>query len=168
MPFNLTGIDEMRENILLTAGNNVFEIDEASPYPYSLTLQQSGFRNSALGSQEGLAVKTYQSDLLNNWINTDWIDGPTGINEITKVSTAGNEFTIDALRLAEKVNDMLNRVAVSDGSYNAWVEVMYDHRPFVLAETPMYHGGLSKELVFQEVISNAASEGPSDRDWETV
>lgn len=155
--FELTEIDKMRESILSEPGNVPFNIEkdiDIAPYTYALQ-QNQGVGQSMLNSQEGLAVKTYQSDLFNNWVNTDWIDGPGGINEITKVSTVGDAFTIDALQLARKVYDMLNRVAVSGGSYNDWVEVMYDHRPFVVAESPMYHGGLSKELIFQEVVSNA-------------
>ena len=31
----------------------------------------------------GLCVKTYQSDIFNNWINTEWLDGENGINAIT-------------------------------------------------------------------------------------
>lgn len=55
---------------------------------------------------------------------------------------------------------MLNRIAVSGGSYTDWLEAVYDHDQRFRAETPMYMGGLSKELVFQEVISNSqSSEG---------
>ena len=34
----------------------------------------------------GLVVKTYQSDICQNWINTEWIDGDDGINKITAVA----------------------------------------------------------------------------------
>ena len=54
---------------------------------------------------------------------------------------------------------MLNRIAVSGGTYNDWIDANWDHTPFMRAETPIYHGGLSKELVFQQVVSNAASAG---------
>lgn len=113
-PFQLVNIDEMRETILQNAGNIPFVINIGLE-PYNLVLEQTNSKNNALSTQEGLAVKTYQSDLFNNWVNTDWIDGPGGINEITKVSTVGDAFTIDALQLARKVYDMLNRVAVSGG-----------------------------------------------------
>ena len=42
--------------------------------------------------QYGLCLKTYQSDIFNNWIQTDWIDGENGINEITAIDTSGGEF----------------------------------------------------------------------------
>ena len=31
--------------------------------------------------QFGLCLKTYNSDLYQNWINTEWIEGTNGINE---------------------------------------------------------------------------------------
>ena len=61
----------------------------------------------------GLALKTYQSDINTNWVNTEWIDGDTGINAITAIDTTGGSFTLDTLNLAKKVYTMLNRIAVS-------------------------------------------------------
>lgn len=52
---------------------------------------------------------------------------------------------------------MLMRIAVSGGSYNDYLSVTYDHQPDRRINSPIYCGGLSKELVFQEVISNAAA-----------
>ena len=53
---------------------------------------------------------------------------------------------------------MLNRIAVSGGSYDDWLDAVYTHDRYKAIESPMYMGGLIKELVFQEVISNAATE----------
>ena len=61
----------------------------------------------------GLLLKTYQSDIFNNWIKTEWIDGENGISAITAISMTGDKFTIDQLNLSKKVYDMLNRIAVS-------------------------------------------------------
>ena len=52
---------------------------------------------------------------------------------------------------------MLNRIAVSGGSYDDWIEVTYDHDRYRSQENPAYMGGLSKELVFPGVVSNAAT-----------
>ena len=108
-------------------------------------------------SQEGLGIKTYQSDLFNNWINTKWIDGSGGITELTAVSTAGDEFTIDALNIAQKVYEMLNRIAISGGTYDDWLDAVYTHERMKGIENPVYHGSLIKELAFQEVISTSAN-----------
>ena len=90
-------------------------------------------------------------------ISTEWIDGTNGVNEVTAVSTSGDSFTIDALNLASKVYDMLNRIALSGGSYDDWLNAVYTHERAKGAENPIYHGSLIKELSFEEVISMADS-----------
>ena len=122
--------------------------------PYKWLLEGTA---SLTSSQEGLLLKTYQNDIFNNWINEEWIDGSTGVNEISAVSTVGDKFTIDALNLAKKVYDMLNRIAISGGTYDDWLDTVYTHERFQRAETPMYMGGLIKELVFEELVSTAAT-----------
>jgi hypothetical protein len=122
---------------------------------YSWQYITAGSNPVLLFTQEGLALKTYQSDLFNNWLQTEWIDGTGGINEITAIDTSTGSFTIDTLILSRKVYDMLNRIAVSGGSYDDWLDAVYTHERYTRCESPMYMGGLSKELVFQEVVSNS-------------
>lgn len=162
--FPLSDLDDMREDILHAVTTpTAFVIDENSPEPYNLVLSWTGTgtnrRYSKMSTQEGLALKTYQSDLFNNWIETDWIDGTNGINEITSVDTTGGSFSIDQLNLSKKVYDMLNRIAISGGSYKDWIDTVWTAKGNWRPETPMYMGGLIKELVFQEVVSNAESGG---------
>ena len=107
---------------------------------------------------ERLAIKTYQSDIFNNWINTEWLDGEGGINEITAIDTSSGSFTMDTLNLAKKVYDMLNRIAVSGGTYQDWIQTVYTNDYIERSETPIYEGGFSSEIIFQEVISNSATE----------
>ena len=157
--FDLNNIDTMRERILAHSVNSTpFIVTNQDLEPYSLPFQKETNYRSRLYSQEGLACKTYQSDLFNNWLSTDWIDGAGGINEITAVDTSSGEFTLDALLLNRKVYDMLNRIAVSGGSYQDWQDAVYAHEGFWIAESPVYEGGLIKELVFQEVVSNSESD----------
>jgi len=169
--FPLDNLDEMREYILENV--NLAEpvvINNADLTPYKWVLDFVNERSPYLNPLEGLAIKTYQSDQFNNWIATDWIDGPAGINEITAVSTVGDKFTIDQLRFANKVNEMLNRIAVSGGSYDDWIEAVYTPINYRRCETPMYMGGLSKEVIFQEVISNAqaSSDGSGTQPLGTL
>ena len=153
----LTSLDELRENIL-----------KAGSYQYKITKATNKYFQDILGETDGilnlkeagcgLILKTYQSDLFSNWVNTEWIDGDNGINAITAISTTGDKFTIDQLNLSKKVYDMLNRIAVSGGTYQDWVETVYTSSWNMHTETPMYEGGLSTEIEFQEVVSNSASE----------
>ena len=153
--FPLDNIDDMRMDILEGVRDvTAFQVNSASDAPYGLALNSDGTGGyNAINSQEGLGIKTYQSDLFNNWISTEWIDGTNGINEVTAVSTAGNEFTIDALNLANKVYNMLNRIAISGGSYDDWLDAVYTHERAKSCENPIYHGSLIRELGFEEVVS---------------
>jgi len=164
--FPLENIDDMRMDILESVRDTTaFIINQNSNAPYGLGLgydydDTTGevSKEYKLASQEGLGIKTYQSDLFNNWISTEWIDGSNGINEVTAVSTAGNEFTIDSLNLANKVYNMLNRIAISGGSYDDWLDAVYTHERSKSCENPMYLGSLIKELGFEEVVSVADTE----------
>lgn len=156
--FPLTNIDDMRK-VLQRADDEdavIVNLQNIEPYTQS-TVWNAGFYPQ-LASQEGLALKTYQSDLFNNWLNKEWIEGENGINAITAIDTSDGSFTLDTLNLTKKVYDMLNRIAVSGGTYDDWISTVYTHDSIKNVVTPVYMGGLSKELIFQEVVSNSASE----------
>ena len=110
------------------------------------------------GALSGLFLKTHMSDIFNNWINKEWIDGENGISALTAIDTSSGSFTIDTLNLAEKVYNLLNRIAVSGGSYKDWIETVYTTDYYFRAETPIYEGGMSAEIEFSEVVSTAATE----------
>ena len=52
-------------------------------------------------------------DLYQNWINTEWIEGVSGINEASAVDVSDGTLSIDALNLSQKVYNFLNRIAIS-------------------------------------------------------
>lgn len=162
--FNLSSIDDMRENIL-SAGKQqyvsndefIIKLYEGVIDIYDTSDTPTLVPNSAY-PMVGLALKTYQSDINTNWVNTEWIEGETGINSITAIDTSSGSFTLDTLNLAKKVYTMLNRIAVSDGSYNAWIQTVYTSGGLNHIETPLYLGGSSLEIEFQEVINNSGTE----------
>ena len=137
--FPVTILGAMRQEILKSEWQSEFVVNNVSepligltPYRYALHVVDLAGADYATmqSSQEGLGIKTYQSDLFNNWLSTEWIDGVGGINEITRVDTTDGYFTIDAVQLAKKVYDMLNRIAVSGGSYDDWLNAVYDHESY--------------------------------------
>lgn len=166
--FNLNTIDDLREEILATPSQEEFTLPastaDTEKYPflaplYDVLETESG--TTVYGrttSQCGLGIRTYLSDRFNNWLNTEWIDGTNGINEITSVDVTSGTLTMDALILQKKVYDMLNRIAVSGGSYRDWQEAVYGVRVSRAAESPIYVGGYASEIVFDEVVSTAAFE----------
>ena len=161
--FALKEIDDKRIAILTHTNSSApFIIDNNGTDVYSLPLKKgtSGIY-SIESKQEGLLIKTYQSDLFNNWVSTEWIDGDNGVNAITAIDTSQGSFNIDTLNMSKKVYNMLNRIMLSGGSYDDWIETVYMGKKVRAVENPVYVGGLIKELAFQEVISNSqTSEQP--------
>lgn len=160
--YPLENLDEIRDKILLTSGDIVFDISKESmsvaPFTNFAKRDKEGNLNTT-NTQYGLCLKTYNSDLYQNWINTEWIEGVTGINEASAVDVADGKLSMDALNLAQKVYNFLNRIAVSGGTYRDWLETVYTGGNYMeRCETPMFEGGVSQEIVFQEVISNSASQ----------
>lgn len=148
--FPLANIDAIKTRILQQAPLTRLTVSSTDTAPYGPPIDNA----KSTASQCGLGLKTYQSDLFNNWIQTSTF---TNITTASNVSTAGNQFSIDSLNLAQKVYKLLNRIAISGGSYEDWMEAAYAHTPYSRCISPMYHGGLSKEIVFQQVISNSGT-----------
>lgn len=105
----------------------------------------------------GLCLKTLQSDIFNNWVNKEWVEGDNGIKAITDVAITDGKLNLDSLNIAQKVYNMLNRIAVSGGSYKDWIETVYTTDYYFRAETPVYEGGMSTIIDFEAVVSNSAS-----------
>lgn len=168
--FPLTEIDDLREYIL-SKGRQQVRIGKDSdeklkalflyPLLVSPNPDKEGTKESipAIVSLDmgGLCLKTHQSDLFNNWVNKEWVDGDNGINAVTDVDVSDGKLNLDALNLAQKVYNMLNRIAISGGSYKDWIETVYTTDYYFRAETPVYEGGMSTTIDFEAVVSNSAS-----------
>lgn len=166
--FPLKNIDDERTKILAAPSTSAYTINNLT-MPYGAATATLDLPNhdrtktyhssNAWFSQAGLAVKTYLSDRFNNWLNTEWIDGTTGgINAITAVDVTDGKLTMDALILQKKIFNMLNRVAITDGTYQAWREATYGIRSATLPESPIFCGGMQSEIAFDEIVSNSATD----------
>lgn len=154
--FPLENIDLMREEILAFAQTTLpYDINSADLEPYKWIYGQPNTIPNLLMSQEGLAIKTYLNDRYNNWLETESIEY---INNASSVTITGGKFTMDQLNFSQKMYDYLNRVAVSGGSYYDWLEAAYDSNIMRKSEMPVFKGGYIKNVIFQEVISNALSQ----------
>lgn len=155
--YKLEDLDTLREDILSKGraeyiiGNN-----NKNCSVNSINEMVSDIANG--GQLYGLPLKTHFSDIFNNWVNKEWIDGDNGITALTSIDTSGGSFSIDTLNLSQKVYNLLNRIAVSGGTYKDWIETVYTTDYYFRAETPVYEGGLSGEIEFGEVVSTSATE----------
>lgn len=157
--FNLSVIDEMRQYCLSKnklgdkATFGEFTSSHGYPYPYEAIIRN----NQNARTMNGLAIKTYQSDIFNNWLNSEWIEGQNSIQALTSIDTSSGEFNIDTLNLAQKLYNLFNRIAVSGGTYNDWRDAVYTDGKRLI-ESPIYCGGLSAEIGFEEVVGTAQTD----------
>ena len=116
-------------------------------------------RKTATNKLGGLVLKTYDSDIFNNWVKTDWIDGENGISKVTALKPdEDGTITMDALNLQQKVYNMLNRIAVSGGTYRDWLETVYTAGRYLdRPETPVFQGGMSQMIEFDEVVATTGN-----------
>jgi hypothetical protein len=164
--YNLEILDQIRDVILHKKGNEtqILRGDQMGENQNG-SAELAAFINDLIKSQEeklgGMLLKTYDSDIFNNWVKTDWIDGTGGITEITSIDITANDgkLTMDALNLQQKVYNMLNRIAVSGGTYRDWLETVYTAGKYLdRPETPVFIGGMTQYIEFDEVISKSAAE----------
>lgn len=164
--YNLEILDQIRDVILHKKGNETLILEGGQlGEDKNGSKELANFIDELRKSQEeklgGMLLKTYDSDIFNNWVKTDWIDGAGGITEMTSIDITANEgkLTMDALNLQQKVYNMLNRIAVSGGTYRDWLETVYTAGKYLdRPETPVFIGGMTQYIEFDEVISKSAAE----------
>lgn len=162
--FNLANIDKMRYELLNHnelgyefmighSGDWDYNSTDDHGLPYtSLVLQtNSGISYNAF-KLNGLVTKTYQSDMYTSFLSSTYVDE---ITYLTRINTNLGYITQDDLILNEKIYELLNRVLVSNGTYQGWQDAVYGEGAVRQCETPMYIGGMSAEIGFDEVVSNA-------------
>lgn len=166
LPFPIKNLDKCRSMILKNAeiGEYVTITGEESTgsadinfLPYSINSQfnASNGQMTCKQSQVGLMLKTHQSDLFNNFVQTSWIDE---VNKRSAIQVNNGQFLLDSLVIQKRVYNYLNRIMVSKGTMQDWQEVTYgvDAQSFV--ESPLFVGGVSGEIVFDEVVSTSSTE----------
>lgn len=164
--YDLKVLEQIRDVILHKKGNETLFLDQNdTSVNNGGSAELQAFIKDITDSQSnklgGMLLKTYDSDIFNNWVQTDWIDGAGGITEITSIDITANDgkLTMDALNLQQKVYNMLNRIAIAGGTYRDWLETVYTAGKYLdRPETPVFIGGMTQYIEFDEVISKSATE----------
>lgn len=124
--------------------------------PYTLNATYDAVNEELLAKkpQCGLMIRTHLNDLFNNFVQTDWIEQ---VNQKSSIQIQDGTFTMDSLLVAKRVFNYLNRVMLSGGTMQDWQEVTWgvDAQSFV--ESPIFVGGTSGDIVFDEVVSTSTS-----------
>lgn len=103
-------------------------------------------------SKNGIALRTYLNDIFTNWLDTDTIKK---IEQTTAATITNGQLSISALILAERMYNHKNRVEMNGGTYEDWKEAVYGIKQDRMSEMPMFIGGMSSEIVFDEVVSTS-------------
>ena len=153
----LETLDKIRDEILKNPGNNALRLHTTTDSNVNALF--SDIRKASKNKLGGLVIKTYDSDIFNNWVKTEWIDGENGISKITALKPdEDGTITMDALNLQQKVYNMLNRIAVSGGTYRDWLETVYTAGRYLdRPETPVFQGGMSQMIEFDEVVATTGN-----------
>lgn len=161
-PFALSNIDDMRLALMQQPLGTPFILTKEHEQPYKTNFLNQTIPNANnikfpnnYASQNGLCVKTYQSDIFNNWIKTGMVGVGSAVAEASKVAVQDGAIYMDSLQIAQKVYNLLNRIAASGGSYEDWSDAVYGTSATRRAETPVYCGGMSREIIFDEIVSTA-------------
>lgn len=171
--FPLSDVDDMRIDILSKIKDTspyMIEFNDADsdipdtsvyklPLSYTKKTDQSINSTSTRQDQDGLCVGTYQSDIFNNWLDAEEIGLADKVSAIKVQQNEEGEDVIyvNEISLKTKVWEMMNAITTSGGGLLDYYDAVYDHEVWMGVYSPVYCGGISKELVFQQIISNSAS-----------
>lgn len=162
--YDLQVLDQIRDVILHKKGNETLIVSgntmgtdrNGSP---ELNIFIKDLIDSQSNKLGGMMLKTYDSDIFNNWIKKEWVEGTGSITDRTTIDVSDGQLTMDMLNLQQKVYNMLNRIAVSGGTYKDWLETVYTAGKYLeRPETPVFIGGMTQYIEFDEVISKSATE----------
>lgn len=107
---------------------------------------------------QGLAICTYKSDRNNNWLDSEYIDKVFGVAGKGVVDVT-NGLNLNTLLLAQKIFNQANKIAIGNRSYNDWLLTIHGQSVDRPCEIPVYEGGMSQDIYFEEIRSTAATEG---------
>ena len=100
--YELKVLDEIRDVILHTKGNKTLtlagdELSTANGGSDNLKAFFDDIIKSQSNKLGGMVLKTYDSDIFNNWIKKEWIEGAGSITDRTTIDVSDGQLTMDML-----------------------------------------------------------------------
>lgn len=164
--FPLSNIDDVREQIFMQENSSPYIIgyygEEDKGYPYRAVVGQTeigrggvpeeGSMIQSYGEWAGLCLATYKADRWQTWLNEGWIEQA---NEISNVDTSSGNFGMNALAMSIRLWNFNNSLAATGGSYQDWLTAVDGMETYGAPEMPVYRGGCSCNIHFDEVVSSS-------------
>lgn len=155
--YDLKAIDRMMQEIMKNVDQPTpVNINKNTELPFGACFRNDGEKFSINATQEGLIVGCYQSDINQNWLNNEKVNALSARTKV-KVDAEGY-FSIDQFNITQKLYNVDQRIAITDGSAQEWFELTYAIDAAGRVLKPIYVGGLAKEILFNMVISTAGTE----------
>lgn len=108
----------------------------------------------------GLFVVTHRPDLFTTYVSNSRYNE---YQQLGKISTVGDSFTMDQLRMASHITDYYQTGLFGGGRYDDWVEAQFGVRTSRTLCIPQLLGILSSDLVFDEVTSTSSAESQEEQ-----
>lgn len=179
MAFPLTNIDDARRLILSNNTGAAVTISRQTdngmrlnklPYLANVNRYKETYGNQQVDQLwakkplVGLMAKTYQADVFNAWLNSEFVDQ---ITANTSVTITNGKLEMNSLLMAEKLFNLQTDITIAGGTYKDWRKAMWGVEATSGIETPIYLGGYSSEIIFDEVVANANSQNADGKDIPT-
>lgn len=114
------------------------------------------FVGTADSALRGLPLRTFRMDLLRGLLNSE-----VG-NLKSYVSTSGNQFSIDTLRFANKMQKAIDNIDLSGGRFADMMRARWGTKVSSKLDVPFYLGSFSNYFGNVDVINTAAGETDID------
>lgn len=109
----------------------------------------------------GLMLKGYQSDIFNSWLSQE-NSKALQQSEARIVDVSNGSINLDALNMAKRVYNLLNRIAVTGGTIDDYFSAAFGREENSCCVIPVYEGGFSTQITFDEVVASAATATETD------
>lgn len=103
-----------------------------------------------------LLLSCYRPDYLSNWISS------TNYNKlatVARVNTDSGSFTIDQLRLGNKLQKMAERIIISGNRYGEAIRALFGVNTDLHLDIPEYLGSSTTQVTFDDVVSQSNGTG---------
>lgn len=108
------------------------------------------------GRQCGLFLRTYRMDLLRGLMNSDVLQA------VAKVTVSNGQFSMPSVYLANKDQQLMNRLSVSGGRFPDWITTRWNVDSGIQIDRPLWLGSHSMWLNTIDVVATAAGESGED------
>lgn len=104
------------------------------------------------GIHFGLLPKTYNDDYFNSRFLNSFV---TYMEESARVTVENNEFTIQQLRLQNRIAKYVDKSIFSDTRFGSWIKAHFGVKTSAKLNIPQFLGSISTNVIFNDIYASA-------------